>query len=70
MLFAFGAKVSTEGFRVSVLPSPDLMGQKVDVAGDISSAAYFIAAGLLVQQNTRLHLRGSNGGNPVDSMQF
>ena len=54
MLFAFGAKVSTEGFRVSVLPSPDLMGQKVDVAGDISSAAYFIAAGLLVPDSELL----------------
>lgn len=48
MLNYFGASVQTEGTTASVCPNPDLHGQKVSVPGDISSAAYFIAAGLLV----------------------
>lgn len=48
MLNYFGASVQTEGTTASVYPDPDLHGQKVCVPGDISSAAYFIAAGLLV----------------------
>lgn len=31
-----------------IQPCPELHGQKITVPGDISSAAYFIAAGLLV----------------------
>lgn len=48
MLNYFGASVQTEGTTASICPNPDLQGQKVCVPGDISSAAYFIAAGLLV----------------------
>lgn len=48
MLNYFGASVQTEGTTALVYPDPDLHGQKVCVPGDISSAAYFIAAGLLV----------------------
>ena len=48
MLNYFGASVTTEGTTASVCPEPVLKGQKVNVPGDISSAAYFIAAGLLV----------------------
>ena len=49
MLTAFGAKVvSGEGNAVTVTPAEDLYGADVVVPGDISSAAYFIAAGLLV----------------------
>ena len=48
MLNYFGASVSTEGCTASIEPDPILRGQKVSVPGDISSAAYFIAAGLLV----------------------
>lgn len=47
MLSAFGANVTSEGATVSVHPEPRLSGIKIDVPGDISSAAYFIAAGLL-----------------------
>jgi len=36
------------GFTASISPEPALVGQKVRVPGDISSAAYFIAAALLV----------------------
>ncbi len=48
MLRSFGAEIQTEGTTVSVQPDPLLIGQKVEVPGDISSAAYFIAAGLLI----------------------
>lgn len=48
MLNYFGACVHTEGTTASIQPEPALHGQKVCVPGDISSAAYFIAAGLLV----------------------
>lgn len=48
MLNYFGASVTTENTTVTIHPEPVLHGQKVSVPGDISSAAYFIAAGLLV----------------------
>ncbi|MCD7724794.1 MAG: 3-phosphoshikimate 1-carboxyvinyltransferase [Clostridiales bacterium] len=48
MLRYFGADIRTEGKTAIVQPEPVLKGQKVTVPGDISSAAYFIAAGLLV----------------------
>ena len=48
MLSAFGANIQTTNATVSIEPNPVLSGQKLAVPGDISSAAYFIAAGLLV----------------------
>lgn len=48
MLGSFGAQITAKDTTVSVKPEPDLVGQKVEVPGDISSAAYFIAAGLLI----------------------
>lgn len=48
MLNYFGATVRTENTTASIEPEPVLTGQKVNVPGDISSAAYFIAAGLIV----------------------
>ncbi len=48
MLNYFGATVCTENTTASITPEPVLTGQKVNVPGDISSAAYFIAAGLIV----------------------
>lgn len=48
MLSHFGANVRTEGTTAIVIPEPILEGQKIAIPGDISSAAYFIAAGLLV----------------------
>ena len=48
MLSHFGANVRTENTTAIVLPEPILKGQKIAVPGDISSAAYFIAAGLLI----------------------
>ena len=53
MLNGFGANVQTEvhsdgSATASILPCEELYGQKILVPGDISSAAYFIAAALLV----------------------
>ena len=48
MLSYFGANIRTEDTTAILLPDPVLEGQKIAVPGDISSAAYFIAAGLLV----------------------
>lgn len=48
MLKFFGADVTAEGNTVTVLPAAELTGNKVLVPGDISSAVYFIAAGLIL----------------------
>lgn len=48
MLRSFGASVSSQGLTARILPASNLYGQQLSVPGDISSAAYFIAAGLLV----------------------
>lgn len=48
MLRAFGAGVTTDGKTAYVSPVPALYAADVTVPGDISSAAYFIAAALLV----------------------
>ncbi|MDE7313990.1 MAG: 3-phosphoshikimate 1-carboxyvinyltransferase [Eubacterium sp.] len=48
MLASFGADVTSSHTTATILPDPALVGQKIDVPGDISSAAYFIAAALLV----------------------
>ncbi|MDD6811646.1 MAG: 3-phosphoshikimate 1-carboxyvinyltransferase [Lachnospiraceae bacterium] len=48
MLRTFGADVRTEGTTAIIKPQPVLTAQKINVPGDISSAAYFIAAGLCV----------------------
>ncbi len=47
MLNSFGAKVQTEGTTAAIEPRPHLIGQKILVPGDISSAAYFLAAGCI-----------------------
>lgn len=48
MLSSFGADITSKGTTASITGNPVLEGQKVIVPGDISSAAYFIAAGLLI----------------------
>lgn len=48
MLSSFGAFVQTCGTTATIEPEPFLTAQKVEVPGDISSAAFFIAAGLLI----------------------
>ncbi|MBE5978649.1 MAG: 3-phosphoshikimate 1-carboxyvinyltransferase [Paenibacillaceae bacterium] len=48
MLKYFGADVSAEGTTATIRPAKELYGNRIVVPGDISSAAFFIAAGLLV----------------------
>lgn len=48
MLNLFGADVSTQNTTAAIQPAFELYGTNVMVPGDISSAAYFIAAGLMV----------------------
>lgn len=48
MLNLFGGNVTSLGTTAIIQPNPHLTGQKVHVPGDISSAAYFLAAGLIV----------------------
>ncbi len=53
MLHGFGAKVTSKieadgRAAAAILPCEELYGQKIQIPGDISSAAYFIAAGLLI----------------------
>jgi len=48
MLSSFGAQVETDGRRVRVKGNPVLRPQRVMVPGDISSAAFFIVAALIV----------------------
>lgn len=59
MLGSFGADITSETFldgtaTAHIKPCQELYAQKICVPGDISSAAYFIAAGLLVPDSELL----------------
>lgn len=47
MFESFGIDIHTEGTTATVKPAEQLIAQKIIVPGDISSAAYFIVAGLI-----------------------
>lgn len=49
MLGGFGASIRSEGNTAIIQPAKELYGQKIAIPGDISSAAYFIAAGLIAE---------------------
>ncbi|MCD8222690.1 MAG: 3-phosphoshikimate 1-carboxyvinyltransferase [Clostridiales bacterium] len=48
MLSSFGADVRTEDTTAIIQPADELYCQKIEVPGDISSAAFFLAAGLMI----------------------
>lgn len=48
MLKHFGASIESKETTATILPDPRLYAQEITVPGDISSAAYFITAGLIV----------------------
>lgn len=48
MLSCFGADVRTEHTTAVIKPAEELYGNQIMVPGDISSAAFFIAAGLMI----------------------
>ncbi|MCI6676750.1 MAG: 3-phosphoshikimate 1-carboxyvinyltransferase [Clostridiales bacterium] len=54
MLKRFGADVSSIQTTATIQPATELYGQKILVPGDISSAAFFLAAGLLVPNSELL----------------
>lgn len=49
MLRAFGADITVDGHRITVTGSRELTGIDILVPGDVSSAAFFIAGALLIQ---------------------
>lgn len=63
MLHQFGANVYTENTTASIEPGNPLSAQKIHVPGDISSAAYFIAAASIVP-NSEILIRNV-GINPT-----
>ncbi|MBM7581697.1 3-phosphoshikimate 1-carboxyvinyltransferase [Caldicoprobacter guelmensis] len=63
MLQAFGGRLDIYNNEIIAYPANQLYGQHVHVPGDISSAAFFITAGLLVPNST-LVLKGV-GLNPT-----
>lgn len=48
MLKNFGADIRSQGTTAIIRPAGELYGQDITVPGDISSAAFFLAAGLLI----------------------
>ena len=63
MLESFGAKVAIDGLTASITPPDNLYGQKIIVPGDISSAAFFIVAGLITP-NSEILIKNV-GTNPT-----
>jgi len=56
MLRQFGGELSVDGKKITVQGPQKLIGQKVVVPGDISSAAFWLVAGLIVP-NSRVVLK-------------
>ena len=48
MLKYFGADICTSQTTTSIQPAKELYGSKIMIPGDISSAVYFVAAGLII----------------------
>ena len=63
MLESFGAKVTTKDLTATITPPENLYGQKIVVPGDISSAAFFIVAGLITP-NSEILIKNV-GTNPT-----
>lgn len=65
MLRGFGATVDSAGTKATVTGLPTLRGQDIKVPGDISSAAFFMVAGLIVP-NSEIYMENI-GVNPTRS---
>lgn len=63
MLSAFGATLERHERCVTIYPNPQLKAQEIVVPGDISSAAFFMVAGLIIP-NSKLILKNV-GINPT-----
>ena len=64
MLSSGGVRIQTEGLRTTIHPPQRLTGQRLNVPGDFSSAAFFIVAGLLAAARDGLLIRNV-GMNPT-----
>jgi 3-phosphoshikimate 1-carboxyvinyltransferase len=51
MLPSYGAKIKIEGFKIKIKGGQELKARNIDVPGDFSSAAFFIAAALLISDS-------------------
>ncbi|MDD3167943.1 MAG: 3-phosphoshikimate 1-carboxyvinyltransferase [Eubacteriales bacterium] len=56
MINGFGGRISAEKNRITVSPAEELFGHAIEVPGDISSAAFFMIAGLIVP-NSEITIR-------------
>ena len=56
MINGFGGNISSEMNRITVNPVEELFGHEITVPGDISSAAFFIVAALIVP-NSEIRIR-------------
>lgn len=63
MLSHFGAEIKSHDTTATIYPSQELYGNKIKVPGDISSAAFFLAAGLIIP-NSEILLKNV-GLNPT-----
>lgn len=63
MLSSFGASLTREGNCVTISPATELFGKMLTIPGDISSAAFFMVAGLIIP-NSKLILKNV-GINPT-----
>lgn len=63
MISQLGGQISLKGNTTTILPQTKLTGTDIDIPGDISSAAYFIVAGLIVP-NSEITLKNV-GINPT-----
>jgi 3-phosphoshikimate 1-carboxyvinyltransferase len=52
LLLSFGAYLIRSGKKITVFPKPELKGQALTIPGDISSAAFFIVAALIVPNSS------------------
>ena len=61
MINAFGGNIQTKELNIKVTPKPTFRGRKIQVPGDISSAAFFLVAGAIVRDsNIQLENVGFN----------
>ncbi|RST58265.1 3-phosphoshikimate 1-carboxyvinyltransferase [Siminovitchia terrae] len=63
MLRAFGCQIEVDGLKTAIKGKQDLHGTTIHVPGDISSAAFFLAAGVIVP-NSELKIQNV-GINPT-----
>ena len=56
MVNGFGGRIAAEKNRITVSPAEELFGQEIFIPGDISSAAFFMVAALIIP-NSEIRIR-------------